>query len=179
MKQTITLAAMLLSLTFAGCTKKGDTGPQGPAGTNGTNGKDGKDGNANVAGTNTVTLQFSDWTANGNFYYVDLTSSVITQAIVDYGSVQVFMLQGNNTWSPLPFVYGLGGAPVIEYSFTAGAVRLVFGNSDGSALQYQPSTSTFRIVAVAAAQKRAHRNTNWKNYDEVMAIVNETQAPTK
>lgn len=80
MKKSIILGVFALTaLTFGDCTKAKDGAP----------GAQGPEGNANVIGSNTVTA--SNWTLNsGIMYYATLTSSNITQAIVDKGVVLVY-----------------------------------------------------------------------------------------
>ncbi len=179
MKTPITLLIMALTMTIASCTKKGDTGPAGPQGAQGPagpTGATGQPGNANVIGSNTVNLTAANWTASGNAYYCDLNVPAITQDVVDFGLVQVFIYVGTNTWTPLPYTPGLAGAPLYEFSFTVGALRLVFGNPDNTVPQYQPGNGSFRVVVITASQKQAHPHTDWNNYNDVMAIVNQTRS---
>ncbi|OJW83628.1 MAG: hypothetical protein BGO69_04845 [Bacteroidetes bacterium 46-16] len=176
MKQTITIAIamMLLSLTFIGCTKKGDTGPAGPAGTNGTNGTNGKDGNANVQG-GTVTVNFV-WNPSTYYGLANISYNAITQDIVDKGSVLVFMNNGANGWTSIPYTDYFGNSIGVSffYAYALNTVSVYFAESD-YLNTYMPAQGTFKVVAIAAAQKQAHPNTDWKNYDEVMTIVNETK----
>jgi len=165
----------MLSLIFTGCSKKGDTGPAGPQGPAGTNGTNGQDGNANVAGSNSVAVSNWSYDNTTNAWTAQLQWPSITQAIVDKGSVQVFIGNGTAAWSALTYV---DGNLYCGYGFTVGYVNLFISTTDGS-LANNPGTLYFRIVAISASQKAAHPNTNWKNYDEVMSIVNETTGSAK
>src|SRR5437870_4563104 len=86
-----TFQIILITITFLGC-EKGDTGPQGPAGTN---------GNANVQ-SSTVTISSSEWTLSGNEYDATISTSLITQAILDHGAVEVFESSNGTQWLALP-----------------------------------------------------------------------------
>ena len=62
---------LTLGLSFTSC-KKAEKGDTGPAGAN---------GNANVIGTNVVTI--NSWTASGAAWYAILSAPGITSSIVD------------------------------------------------------------------------------------------------
>ena len=148
-------AILLIAITFTNC-KKGDTGPAG---------KDGVNGNANVVGTNIVTV--NSWTASSNSWSASMTASGITQNIVDKGVVSVFVQYGNEWWS-LP---DLNGKNSTQYGYGVGTVSLLNANSDGSTAP-NPGATTFRIVIISPSNRLAHPNTNWKNYNEVKAVLN-------
>lgn len=146
--QHLKIMAIALLMAAAGCTKEG---PQGEAG---------KDGNANVVGTNTVTI--SNWTAAGNGWETTLSAPGITQTIVDKGIVQVF-IQYDNQWWALP---DLNGINATQYGFSVGTVHLLNADNDGLATPY-PATMTFRIVIIAPSQIAANPNTDWTDYEQV------------
>ena len=120
---------LTLGLTVTSC-KKGDTGAAG---------KDGKDGNANVIGTNNVTI--SSWTSPGTSWTATITVAGITQSIVDKGTVSVFVQYGNEWWS-LPDINGKNS---MQFGYGVGYVSLINVNSDAT-LPSNPGSKTFRIV---------------------------------
>lgn len=97
------LVLLISSLLFMACKK------EGPAGA---------DGNANVK-SGTVSLTNADWkwasswalttSAGSNTIYstryADINTELVTQDIVDKGSVQVFFKPDNDEWAPLPFSF--------------------------------------------------------------------------
>jgi len=166
MKKLTTIIVMMLALAVTSCTKKGDTGPQGPQ------------GNANVKG-GTATVNFT-WNASTSYGTADMTDDDITQSIVDNGAVLVFMSNGSGGWIALPYTdYSTTGVSISYYFvYSLNTVRIYYSQSD-LANTYLPASKTFKVVAVAPAQKQAHANTDWKNYDEVMTLVNESTVATQ
>ena len=158
----LTLALLMLTLVLNSCTKKGDTGPQGPQ------------GNANVHG-GSATVNFT-WDAGNGYGIADMTDDDITQNIVDYGAVAVFRSNGSGGWISLPYTdYTTTGLSFSYYFvYTLNAVRIYYSQADlgNSAM---PTSATFKVVAIAASQKQANPNTNWNNYDEVMAATKQKQ----
>lgn len=169
MKRFLTFATLILALSIASCKK------QGPVGPTGSQGPQGPQGNANVQG-GTATVNFV-WNASTSYGTADMDYNAITQSIVDNGAVLCFMSNGNGGWIALPYTdYSTTGVSISYYFvYSVGAVRVYFSEQDLNNT-YMPTSATFKVVAIAAAQKQAHRNTNWKNYDEVMAVVNEAKA---
>ncbi|MBE2289152.1 MAG: collagen-like protein [Chitinophagaceae bacterium] len=169
-KTSILLLA--LSLTFSSCVKgpKGDTGPQGPAGTNGVNGTN---GNANVK-TGTATILPGDWGFDGStgLNTVDISYAAITADIVSTGTVSVFFTNTSGNWVGLP--YTIWGSPsvTINYAYKVGLVSLSVQNTN---LTAQGLSIQVKIVAISSAQMKANPKANWKDYNEVMAIVNNAQ----
>ncbi len=143
----LVLALVTIMLTFNSC-RKGDTGPQGPT------------GNANVIGTNTITV--SSWNASGHNWTADLLTNAITPDIVDYGSVQVFIQYGNEWWA-LPDINGVN---VTQFGFSDGYVSLLNSNTDDTQALY-PGVQTFRIVIISSSNAKAHPDMNWNNYEEI------------
>jgi hypothetical protein len=184
MKKTLLSFAILAMILFS-CTKPGPIGPTGPAGTNGkdgaagtngtngaagtngTNGTNGVNGNANVIGTTTVALNSGSWTASGSFFMATLTTTAITQAIVDKGAVMVYE-QSATFWRALPYTSGVVSKFFI---FTLNSVSIVYQNTDGSQTT-NPGNQTYRIVAISSSVAAANPNVNWGNYEEVMKILN-------
>lgn len=156
-------------IIFSGCTKTGPPGPQG------VQGAQGPQGNANVIGSDPFTV--SAWSKDGNMYYADFTSSDITKNIVEYGVVSIFKLYDlgrGEEWSPLPDV---NGNVSTVFNFFTNGFSIYVQNTDGSLTSF-PGNVTFRMVVIAPAFKQAHPNTDWRNYKQVMEVLNEkTEAP--
>jgi len=182
MKKAFLSFAILAMIFLVSCTKPGPEGPQGPAGTNGTNGAagtngingtdgtngtNGIDGNANVVGTSTVALNSGSWSlTSGQFYMATLTTTAITQDIVDKGVVIVYE-QSATYWRALPYTSGIVSKFFI---FTLNEVTVAWQNTDGS-LTANPGNQTYRVVAISASVAAANPNVNWGNYEEVMKIL--------
>lgn len=144
------LFAIASTLFLKGCVKDGPIGPQGPPG---------QDGNANVIGTNSVSV---GWTLDGNAWYSTINVPGITQDIVNKGTVQVFIQYGTEWWT-MPDVIGINST---TFGFDVGYVSLVNSNADGSTPSY-PTHSTFRVVIISASNRLANPDVNWNNYEEV------------
>ena len=167
---TFTTAALLLLTTLGSCVKgdKGDTGDTGIAGTNGTN------GNANVSASS-VTLSQSDWSydATNWDYYADLTYPKITQDVVDNGTVEVFLGDGAGTsWQSVPTTtyYSSTASYSFDYKYYLGGLTL-FINLSSNVTFTTIANYQFKIVAIGGAQRKAHPNTNWKDYNSIKAAL--------
>lgn len=149
---------------FTGCSKTGPPGPQG------AQGPQGPQGNANVLASDPFTV--SSWTSDATGYYVSRTSPDITTDIVDYGVVSLFKSYGTYEWSPLP---DINGNTSTVFDFYDGGFTIYVRNMDGTYPAF-PGTQTYRLIVISSALKAAHPNTDWHNYKQVMAVVNEAQA---
>ena len=157
MKNSILLLLTLIALmiTINSCIK-GDTGPAG------------RDGNANV-----LSQQFTvTWTQSPPDYYCDIFDSDITQAIVDYGSVEVFMSNGSGGWIALPCTLPITST----YSSTYTPVHYLNGvtiwKTDTDLAQTaDPGSKTFKVVCISANLLKAWPKVDWKNYEEVKKIL--------
>lgn len=148
--------AILIGITTVminGCAKDGETGPTG---------KDGKDGNANVIGTNSVTVTSSDWSFNSGYYKTVFTTSDITQAIVDKGFIMVYEKLGND-WQSMPYLIDNQSR---DFSFGVGSVTVWVHNIDLST-PTNPGAQTYRIVIIPASNLSAHPEVDFKNYKQV------------
>ena len=150
----VTIATVMLIAN--GCTK-GDTGPAG------------RDGNANV-----LSRQFTvTWTQSPPDYFCDIYDPDITQAIVDYGSVEVYMSNGSNGWIALPCTLPITSS----YSSTYTPVHYLNGvtiwkTDTDMAQAADPGPKTFKVVCISESFLYAHQKVNWKNYEEVKKILN-------
>ena len=143
--------ALTLGLALTSC-KKGDTGPAGPAGSNGTNGV------ANIQ-TSTVTTNNSTWGFDNtdNSYNATLNYPAITQAVVDRGTVQVFISDGaGSEWLALPFSYG---NIQYLYSYKLGQVLITYTLAD-NAVPSNPGGQQFKVVVIPPASKSSDPNSN-------------------
>jgi hypothetical protein len=159
-KKNLLMCIMLLA--FISC-KKGDTGEMGPAGPKGDTGAQGPSGNANVIGTNQVTI--SNWAWDGTAFYVaNISAAGITQDIVDKGMVQVFREYSAGNWTPLPDINGQNSTTFI---FRLGNITLYNGNADFS-VPINPGNINFRVVIISSLRISRHPEVNWKDYSQAM-----------
>lgn len=147
------------AMIFNGCAKDGATGP---AGQKGIDGIDGIDGNANVIGSNSVSVVSSDWTLSSNYYSTSFTLPAITQEVVDKGVVMVYEKLGTS-WQAMPYSLDIESR---DFTFNVGTVKIWAHNSDFSA-PTNPSAQTYRIIAISASNLITHPNVDFKNYIEV------------
>ena len=96
--------AVLLLILCAGCAKevqgpKGDPGPAGPQGAPGPAGS----GGANMSTTGKILVPSTLWTLVDQEYYATIGTPVITQKVVDEGTVQVFVMI-DSAWHNLPYL---------------------------------------------------------------------------
>jgi hypothetical protein len=111
------------------------------------------------------------WSVSDNAYKATFSSSDITPAIVDRGIVQLFKNYGstsNPSWTPLPDVVN---NTVTTFNFYDGGFDIYEYNANGTVPTTPPGASTFRLVVVASAVRDANPNTNWKDYNAVMAVL--------
>lgn len=137
------------SLFFAGCKgKDGAPGAQGPQ------------GNANVIGTNTVTV--SSWTASGTAWQASITAGGITADVVNTGTVQVFIKYSSGWWA-LPDINGINST---SFGFSVGTITLLNSNSDNST-PTNPGAKDFRVVIIPSNAMITHPNVDFKNYEAI------------
>ena len=173
---TFTTAAMLLLATLGSCVKgdKGDTGDTGVAGTNGTN------GNANVVAS-TLAVASTNWTylrANWE-YYVDFTDNTITQDVVDNGTVSIFFSVFSGTgWQAIPYTYDYNSTTSLSFGYNyilnGGSIFINVSNASTFTLP----AYNFKIVAIGGAQRKAHPNTNWNDYNSIKAALGNSMTET-
>lgn len=143
MKKTncILLLCCLLAVVFTAC-KKGDTGPQGAAG---------KDGTANIQTfpMSTSSSSWSLWT-NDSSYNATLVVPAITQRVLEAGTVQVFIGNGNGTdWTAMPWSYG---ATQYNFDYEVGKVNIYVTLSDFSS-PGNPGNVPFKVVVIPPAAR--------------------------
>lgn len=149
---TIISLCLLTSCLMLNSCKKGDTGPAGPAGTNGV---------ANIQAS-TVTTNNNSWSfdATDNSYNAILNYTAITQSVVERGTIQVFLSDGNGSeWLALPFSYG---TLQFLYSYKVGQVLVTVTHSDNKVPSH-PGGQQFKVVVIPPASKSSQPNPNGSN----------------
>lgn len=99
------LVIILVALTFASCTKEGETGPMGPTGvngtdgtdgidgvdgTNGSNGEDGADGNANVIASDWFEPTESSFSVNNPRFKALPLATNVSSSLLEDGVILVY-----------------------------------------------------------------------------------------
>jgi hypothetical protein len=176
MKKTFfkTGLVLVIALLAMSCSKDGSDGAigaTGATGANGSNGTNGTNGNANVIGTNTVSVPPSSWTSSaGNTVWITTLSAVaITQTIVDRGTVSVFFQSGSG-WIALPYSNPQNHY-FTNFGFALGVVQLAISTESGYVLN-SPGTNVFRVVVISPSNKMANPSTNWNDYQQVKQALN-------
>jgi len=151
------LALCMLMLSFNSC-KKGDTGPQGAAGINGS---------SNVR-SYTQTAVNSSWTYNSSENSYDVTFAVpaITDAVVNGGTIQVFLGIGTTTtqWAAMPFAYGNSQ---YNYDYQLGKVNIYVTLANGNTPD-NPGGLQFKIVVIPPAAKSSNADAGGANVQTEM-----------
>ena len=158
-----------LALLFVGC-----TGPAGPEG------EPGADGNANVVGSS---YAVPVWNVNATNYYINISDPNLTSAINNSGTTEVFLtIDAGNTFAALPFTYygGLNPNYIWSYTTNVGLVNIYWTN-EGSGVGSDPNTiygqiCNFKVVDIASSVMKRHPNTDWKNYSQVISVMNQENA---
>jgi len=146
--------------TLVGCKKEiGPEGPKGEQGVQAEQGQNGDDGNANVIGTNEVTI--SNWSQSGSAWFADITAQGITQDVVNTGLVQVFIQYGSEWWA-LP---DQSGSNVTSFGYSVGNISLMNQNTDGTTAT-NPGSGVFRVVIITSSNLTAHPNVDWNDYEQ-------------
>lgn len=150
---------LLLTLSFIAC-KKGDKGDPGPAGAN---------GNANVIGTNTVTLYSSNWgyDPNNDYYYAQLNVPSITQDVVDRGLVMLYFQENTGVWAAMPITFNNGVS--LGFYITLNTIQI-----DLYKATFPNSVMVFRAVVVPASARQANPNIDWFDYQQVSRLQGTT-----
>jgi hypothetical protein len=80
---------LLVVILFSGCAKDGETGPAG------------QDGNANVL-VEIISVFVEDWEIQNGVYHAQVSSELLSDDIVENGTVNLFMDAGPGVWLALP-----------------------------------------------------------------------------
>jgi len=151
-RKTFILVAIVGITTIFGCAKDGENGKDGLPGPAGPT------GNANVKSL-TFDVYSWNWSSNNAWLY----STDITEAIVNSGSVQVYMETSSYSgkWAALPF--NSSGVNVI-YAYEVNYVNIV-------ASPQPTSHERFKIVIIASSARLANPNIDYTNYYEVKTAI--------
>ncbi|MGP8213973.1 MAG: hypothetical protein ACLQQ4_00275 [Bacteroidia bacterium] len=149
---------------------KGDTGPQGPAGSSGS---------VNVTVT-AFTVPQSGWVPNATYpWEIDYSLSTAGITINVSGSVECFYSPDSANFTQLPWITD-GTAPYYEQSWeynVDGNISFRWYNVTSNTTPPTPlGNSYFKVVSIPPAVIKQHPNTNWNNWNEVKAVIEEQKA---
>ena len=121
----------------------------------------------------TSTARPGDWSYDASAYEYStvLIVSKITQDIVDNGTVMTFLKKSDGTYVALPTTfYSTGYSFTMGFSYEVSKVHIYMDcSSDLPGLTF--NSNDYKVVTISRAQREAHPNTNWKNYDEVQKVL--------
>jgi hypothetical protein len=169
--------AFSAAILMTACTKTGPTGPAGTNGTNGANGATGPMGNANVKDT-VYTLAPAAWTPSTAYEYATVIDNQITTSILSNGAVLAFWSPNGGSgwdvlnWSSLNptgyiFAFNVTGTQLGFYFSGGGTPNSVFGGC------------ILKIVCMTSQVMERHPNTNWKDINQVNAVIAEENGINK
>lgn len=130
-------------LATASCKKEEVKGPKGDQGDPGIG------GNANITSTSFFFVNSSMWLADSASMTrkVTLNQPIITQNVIDKGSVKVYR-ENDSTISELPIV---NGDLFTQYGFELGKLHLEYVNIEGAGIPDAPATAKYRLVVISEA----------------------------
>ena len=157
-----------ISILFSSCAKDGETGPTGPQG---------PQGNANVQSFS-FTVSPGQWSSDGTAgvdyeKYIDLPVPSITQSILTYGAVLVYLTDGANPSfnGQLPISYP--GNPSINFfpsaSLATATIELMLGNFQVPNIT---GNYSFKVVVIDGNQRIAHPEINWNDAKSISKGLN-------
>lgn len=169
MKQLMITALLFVSLaTITGCAKDGLNGRDG------VNGKDGQGGNANIEHY-TYTIQDNQWYTRGSFgqpgyqYYYQIDIPGISQDVMDYGAVMVY-IKLNDLFYPLPAIANYDGyVNTIQNNVYMDMVEIFVEDTDFKTVT--PGQITFKVVVFDQIISLP-KSLNIKDYKQVEAYLN-------
>ena len=182
----ITAASLMVLVATLGSCVKGDKGDAGPAGNTGATGAQGAtgatgatgaQGNANVNEIlGTILPSNWGWNSTNLYNYADFTSvSQINSDIMATGMVLAFISASSpqTAWFALPYTAWSSPSITYQYVYELNFLEIQFSTTNQT--NNPPANTIYvKIVVVASALRKAHPNTNWKDYNQVMQIVNES-----
>lgn len=158
----------IIALTLTACQKEGPIGPQGPPGPEGPAGED-----ASSKVTSYYYTIFEDeWQTFGEpgigFGYIGaMDFPEITEDILNYGAVLVYLYQDNSLFSlPTTFINAEDGGYLTSIWVTLQyqQVLITFQDSDGNTIN--PGEQEFKVVIIEG-DIPIPETLNLKNYEEV------------
>jgi len=161
MKYILKVIFFSLAAAFfiSGCSKETVKGPKGDPG------DPGGGGNSTIQASSIFTVSTTQWqkTADTSAWKFTINTALITQDIVDKGSVKVFTQIGTSWWE-LPYTEG---DLFTQFGFDVGVANLYFTDIHGG-LPARPVTRAYRVITISALARAAHPTSNWGNYYEVL-----------
>ncbi|WP_317899679.1 hypothetical protein [Aurantibacillus circumpalustris] len=136
------LSTVFFCLILTSCKKEEIPGPKGAPG------DPGGGGNATISNSAIFTIATTHWKANADSsaWVYSISSSLVTQDIVDKGVVKAYVLRDESWWE-LPFTQG---DLFTQFGFVVGKVNLEFVDIHGG-LPLRPVTSQYRIVVLSGS----------------------------
>lgn len=176
MKLNIYLLSVMgiAAIALSAC-KKGDIGPQGEQGIQGEKGERGERGTANVIYSSWVSLQQAqrDTTIDGTKMKVNhFPVPRLTQALIDNGSIQVYMRFGS-TVLPLPYTsYAGARANTVSFIPKVGIIYVTRYTHDNSALLGFGAIQFRYVLIPGGVSANANlTNVDLRNYEAVRAAL--------
>lgn len=162
----ISILISAIAIALASCSKDGAAGPAGASGSNGKNGTNGTNGVANISSV-IYPLTAASWAANGTgLYKVIIADTAISNVTLDGIEVFCEIATGNFMALPSPNVLNWGDQVYFETRASTLEVLYAFTSAPGIA-------TNFKVVVIPPAIKKLHPTTNWKDYNQVRAIIGE------
>ena len=145
-KRVLFIALAIAGLLVTACKKKEIQGPKGETG------DPGGGGNAGINSTNNFYVTLAEWKPNKDStgWKTSVYSPLLTQSVVDKGSIKVYMNTG--AWSELPYIED---DLFTQYSFVKDTLKLTFGDMHGN-FPERPTTRLYRLVTVSEAARMSY-----------------------
>ena len=149
--------AIGIAAFFSSCTKDGATGPTGPQG---------PAGNANVQ-QYTYIITSGSWSkVSATQWSYNTTLGVPTTDVAD-----VYFSENGASFLPLPYGSLFSSGDNLTFGYQTGAGLTLFYTNPSSVAP--PSTIYANVFVVPPAVMKQHPNTNWNDYNQVSAIMND------
>ncbi|MGP8217372.1 MAG: hypothetical protein ACLQQ4_17525 [Bacteroidia bacterium] len=167
--------AFLFSIALVGlmgCSKDGATGPAGPTGATGATGPAGTSGIKDTI----FIVPTSAWGSVSAYQFVNLTDHQITSSIDSTGQVTIFWGTDGKGWDILNWSSVNPVGYTLDYHYSQGTILIAFAGPSGSN-NGNPNTvfggtdCYFRVVCTPSGVIKQHPNTNWKDINQVQAII--------
>jgi len=161
------LVFAIVSISLSSCQKEGPMGPEGPAGLDARN----------SVSSFYYTIYEDEWETFGvpgvGFGYTgSMDFPEITENVLNYGAVLVYLYQDNSLFSlPTTFINaGDGGyLTTIWVTLKYGEIVITFQDSDGNTIN--PGDQEFKVVIIEGGIP-IPKSLNLKNYEEVKKYFN-------
>ncbi len=164
------LLIAVIPLLFTSCAKDGQIGPEGPQG------PPGADGIINISSFY-YTLYENNWSEFGEpgigfGYSAVMDFPEITEDVLNYGAVLVYLYQDGNLYSlPITFVNSGDGGYMTSIWVTLQLEQIVVTFQDSDGLTVNPGTQEFKVVIIDGSIV-IPQSLNLNNYEEVKNYFN-------